>query len=83
MIQAGAKAAEIAAPIVGAVVGGPAGAAAGRAASTGIKKVASSPKLGGSGSQGQGTFVPSSSSSIGESRAQDKARMIRLYDIEY
>jgi hypothetical protein len=83
MIQAGAKAAEIAAPIVGGALGGPAGAKVGQMAAGGIKKIASSPKLGGAGSQGQGTFIPSSASSIGDARAQDKSRMKDQYGIEY
>lgn len=81
IIQGGAKVAEIAAPIVGGAIGGPAGAAAGRAAAGGIKKIASNRHLGGSGQTGAPSFTPSSASSIGEARTQDKKRMQDQYGL--
>ena len=75
LVQGGAKAGEVAAPIVGAALGGPVGAAAGAAVSGGIKKLASAKALGGPG------FTPSSASSIGQARAQDRARMKDQYGL--
>lgn len=73
VIQTGAKAAEIAAPIVGGALGGPAGAAAGASLGKGIGKIAQAKPLGGKG------FTPSSASSIGQARSQDKTRMKAQY----
>lgn len=65
---------EVGAPIAGAIVGGPAGAAAGAALSK---------KLKGTQNKKLPTFTPSSAGSLGEARAQDKARMSDQYGIEY
>ena len=73
IIQGGAKAAETAAPIVGGILGGPVGAAAGTALAGGIKKIASVHALGGSGAK------PSSASSLGQAKSQDRTRMNQQY----